>query len=81
MELRARIEQLKRRRRSVPPNELNSLLVDAGFQYRWGGRNHAIYSHPKLAYNVSIKQEKPLKPAYVSKALRAIEEVFDEESD
>jgi hypothetical protein len=78
--LRDEIEQLKRRRRSVPPEEIHSLLIAAGFEYRWGGRNHAIYSHTKLAYNLSIKQSRPLKPTYVSQAIRAMEEVLDDEN-
>jgi hypothetical protein len=78
--LRDEIEQIKRRRRSVAPDKIHALLLAAGFEYRWGGRNHAIYSHTKLVENLSIKQSKPLKPTYVSQAIRALEEVLDDEN-
>ena len=81
MDIRERLNQLKLRRRSVPPDLLDSLLIEAGFEFRWGGRNHAIYSHPGLDYNLSIKQTKRLKPTYVSQAIRAIEEVLENEDN
>ncbi len=81
MDVRRAVEQLKGRRRNVSPNELDTMLTAAGFAYRWGGRNHAIYSHPKLTYNVTVKQNEPLLPTYVSKAIRAIEEVLDDEDN
>lgn len=77
--LRDKIEQMMTRRRSVPSAEVDALMIEASFKCRWGGRNHAIYSHPLLERNVSIKQTSPLLPTYVSTALRAIEEVLDHE--
>jgi hypothetical protein len=76
-----RIQRIKQHRRSVDPRELHEVLVEAGFTYRRGGRNHVIYSHPGWRGHVSIKQSRPLLPAYVSLALHAIEEVLGDEDD
>ena len=77
--LKERIDELKRRRRNVSPDELHGLLSEAGFARRQGKGDHWIYSHPLRTENLSIDPHKPLLPVYVSKAIRAIEEVLDDD--
>lgn len=69
------VDRLKTRRRSTRPAELHRFLVDAGFERRMGKGDHWVYSHPELAYPLTIDPRNPLLPAYVSKALRAVKEV------
>ena len=75
-ELRA----LKQRRRSVRPSELHALLSEAGFERRYGKGDHWVYTHPRRPFPLTIDPRNPLLPAYVSKAIRAIEEVLDDEN-
>lgn len=79
MDVRAELESLKPRRRSVNPNDLHRLLEAAGFVRRYGKGDHWVYTHPELDHPLTIDPRKPLLPAYVSKAIRAIEEVLNDE--
>jgi predicted RNA binding protein YcfA (HicA-like mRNA interferase family) len=81
MKLHQRLEELKRSRRSVRPEVLHELLTAAGFTRRYGKGDHWIYSHPQRRYPLTIDPRNPLLPAYVSKAVRAMEEVLDEASE
>jgi len=76
MELAREIERLKTSRRSVRYEELDQLLVAAGFERRAGRGDHWVYRHPKAGRSLVIDPRTPLLPAYVSKAIRAIEEVL-----
>jgi predicted RNA binding protein YcfA (HicA-like mRNA interferase family) len=78
MDLPQRVATLKTRRRSVRPDEIHALLTEAGFERRYGKGDHWIYTHANREYPISIDPRNPLLPAYVSKAIRAIEEVLDE---
>jgi len=79
-ELAARIADLKRRRRSVAPHEMDKLLLNAGFTRRQGKGDHWVYTHSRRPFPLTIDPRNPLLPAYVSKAIAAIEEVIDDES-
>jgi predicted RNA binding protein YcfA (HicA-like mRNA interferase family) len=81
MDVRDAITQLKQRRRSVRPQELHALLVAAGFARRFGKGDHWIYTHPARRFPLTIDPRNPLLPAYVSHAIRAIEEVLEDEDD
>lgn len=72
------IKQLKTRRRSVRPDDMHKLLVEAGFERRHGKGDHWVYTHRDRPYPLTIDPRNPLLPAYVSKAIRAIEEVIGE---
>lgn len=56
-------------------------MTRAGFDRRYGKGDHWIYSHPRLAHNVTIDPRNPLLPVYVSRAIRAIEEVLADDDD
>lgn len=79
MKVSERIDALRKRRRSVRPQEMDALLTDAGFRRRHGKGDHWVYTHPDLPYPLTIDPANPLLPAYVSKAIRAIEEVLNDE--
>jgi predicted RNA binding protein YcfA (HicA-like mRNA interferase family) len=76
MEIRQELAQLKTRRRSVRPKDMHTLLSEAGFDRRYGKGDHWIYTHPKRKTPLTIDPRNPLLPVYVSKAIRAIEEVL-----
>ena len=77
MTLEEEVDQLKRRRRSVRPQKLHRLLDRPGFTRRAGKGDHWVYTHPRLPYPLTVDPRNPLLPAYVSKAIRAIEEVIE----
>jgi hypothetical protein len=74
--IKQELASLKKRRRSVHPDDMHALLTEAGFDRRYGKGDHWIYTHPKRPYPLTIDPRKPLLPVYVSKAIRAIEEVL-----
>jgi len=74
--VREQVEALKRRTANVRPSELHALLIDAGFERRFGKGDHWVYSHPDLAYRVTVDPRNPLLPIYVRQSIKAIEEVL-----
>lgn len=81
MALEKKLAALKQRRRSVEPDEMHALLTEAGFERRFGKGDHWVYTHSRRRYPLTIDPRKPLLPAYVSKAIRAIEEVLAADAD
>lgn len=79
-DLATRVADLKRRRRSVAPRDMDKLLVDAGFTRRHGKGDHWVYTHPQRRFPLTVDPRNPLLPAYVSKAIAAIEEVMSDGS-
>lgn len=79
MELKKEIEELKKSRRSVKPKALDRLLKRAGFEKRSGKGDHWVYKHHDRKLILTIDPRNPLLPAYVSKAIKAIEEVLEDE--
>lgn len=80
VKLSEKLARLRTRRRSVRPDEMDALLREAGFERRYGKRDHWIYTHPRRDFPLTIDPRNPLLPAYVSRAIRAIEEVLDAEN-
>ena len=78
--LRQRIDQLKTRRRSVRPADMHALLDEAGFVRRHGKGDHWVYTHSQRPFPLTIDPRNPLLPAYVGKAIRAIEEVLNDDN-
>jgi predicted RNA binding protein YcfA (HicA-like mRNA interferase family) len=77
MTLREEVEQLKKSLRSVKPQKLHRLLDRAGFTRRASKGDYWVYTHPRLPYPLTVDPRNPLLPAYVSKAIRAVEEVIE----
>ena len=76
--IREQLDALRKRRRNVRPDQLHALLIAAGFTRRHGKGDHWVYSHPLLTERLTVDPRNPLLPAYVSRAIRAIEEVLPE---
>jgi len=74
------LASLKTRRRSVHPDVMHALLSEAGFDRRYGKGDHWVYTHERRRYPLTIDPRNPLLPTYVSKAIRAIEEVLADDS-
>jgi hypothetical protein len=81
VELRQELDRLKRSRRSTRPADLDVLLRRAGFARRHGKGDHWVYTHPRRQFPLTIDPRNPLLPAYVSKAVRAVEEVLGNDED
>lgn len=81
VDIKQELAQLKKRRRSVKPDDMHALLSEAGFDRRYGKGDHWVYTHPRMQYPLTIDPENPLLPAYVSKAIRVIEEVLADEEN
>jgi predicted RNA binding protein YcfA (HicA-like mRNA interferase family) len=79
--LRDQLLDLKKRRRSIRPADLDKLLREAGFIRRQGKGDHWVYTHPRRPFPLTIDPRNPLLPAYVGKAIRAIEEVLGVDED
>jgi predicted RNA binding protein YcfA (HicA-like mRNA interferase family) len=79
--LEQRLASLKTRRRSVDPGEIDALLAEAGFERRYGKGDHWVYTHPRRRFPLTIDPRRPLLPVYVSKAIRAIEEVLADDAE
>lgn len=67
---------MKRSKRSVRPRELDTFLLQVGFERRQGKGDHWVYSHPLRAENLTINPHNPLLPVYAMNAIKAIEEVL-----
>lgn len=57
------------------------LLRRAGFIRRHGKGDHRVYTHVRRPFPLTIDPRNPLLPAYVSKAIRAMEEVLVNDED
>src|SRR5689334_351793 len=81
VDLRHELDRLRRSRRSTRPADLDVLLRRVGFVRRQGKGDHWVYTHLKRPFPLTIDPRNPLLPAYVSKAIRAIEEVLGIDED
>lgn len=79
MDIEQALASMKTRRRSIKPNEMHALLTEAGFERRYGKGDHWVYTHPRRRHPFTVDPVNPLLPTYVSKAIRAIEEVMADE--
>jgi predicted RNA binding protein YcfA (HicA-like mRNA interferase family) len=78
--LEQQLASLRTRRRSVDPKEIHALLTEAGFERRYGKGDHWVYTHANRPFPLTINPHRPLLPVYVSNAIRAIEEVLEDDS-
>jgi len=76
-----RIERLRRSQTDVSPERLRTALESVGFSLVGITGSHWRYAHPALSRRLTIPYRKPLKPVYVRDALKAIDEVFDDDGD
>lgn len=76
-----RIERLRRSQTDVSPEQLRTALESVGFTLEGITGSHWRYGHPALQRKLVIPYRRPLKPAYVRDALKAIDEVFGDDGD
>lgn len=73
-------ERIKNNPKNVSFEDIDKLLITAGFKKRNGGRkSHWIYKHENLKDVrdfVTIPRERPVKSVYIKKALRLFEQVY-----
>ena len=81
MDIQAELAELKRARRSVRPDAMQALLAEASFERRYGKGDHWVYTHARRRFPLTIDPRNPLLPVYVSRAIRAIEEVLAADED
>ena len=74
-----RIERLRRSQTDVSPEQLRSVLEGAGFVLERTRGSHYRYFHPALDRQLVIPYRKPLFPVYVKEALKAIDEVMNDD--
>ena len=54
--------------------EIDKLLTKVGgFEVRNDGSSHYIYYHPDWPDNISVPKDRPVKPIYIKRALRAFD--------
>jgi hypothetical protein len=59
---------------------LSSSAGGASIRRRYGKGDHWVYTHSRRRFPLTIDPRRPLLPVYVSKAIRAIEEVLADEN-
>ena len=74
-----RIERLRRSQADVSPERLRRVLESVGFELIRSQGSHYHYHHPALLELVSIPYRRPVKPVYVRKALKAMDEVMNDD--
>ncbi len=75
MGIREDLEDIKKRRRNVRPDEMHRLL-----EQRYGKGDDWVYRHPNWPFVLTIDpSKKQLLPTYVSAAIRAIEGVVGDD--
>ena len=79
MEFGEQLERLKKSKKSVRPQQMDKLLREVGFVKRQGKGDHRVYTHAKRSFPLTIDPRNPLLPVYVSKAIKAIEEVMTDD--
>ena len=76
-----RIERLRRSQTDVSPEQLRTALESVGFELVRTQGSHVHYRHPAFPKLVSIPYRRPVKAAYVREALKAIDEVMNDDDD
>lgn len=74
-----RIAAMRQNRKNVRPDELDTVLIAAGFAARQQGTSHKVYSHG--SYVLPVPQRKPyLLPIYVTQALTLLDAISADEA-
>lgn len=74
-------EKIKNNPKHVSFEDIDKLLTKVGgFTKRAprGGSSHYTYSHPDLEDIITVPKDRPVKPIYIKRALRAFEIVREE---
>lgn len=67
---------IKNNPNNVTFKDIHILLTKVGgFKVRNNGSSHYVYYHTDLVDNITIPKNRPVKPIYIKKALKAFESV------
>ena len=69
------IEKLRNNPRDASIAQIRKILDRYGLQYVWGKGDHLNVKHPELDYILTIPAHKPIKPIYIIKLLKMIDEI------
>jgi len=69
------IEKLRNNPRDTNIDSIRKILDKHGLEYVWGKGDHLNVKHPNIDYILTIPAHKPIKPIYIIKLLKMIEEI------
>ena len=68
--------KIKNNPKDVSFDEIHNLLTKVGgFGCRNDGSSHYVFYHPDLVDHITIPKRNPIKPIYITKAIKSFEEV------
>jgi len=80
--LEKRLRKLEQSPRNISSEELSTILISLGFEYRAGKGSHSFYKHPKLPeFPLTIPEQNPLKQVYIKKVRDLINRLREMEND
>ena len=75
------IEKLRNNPRDANITMLRKILDKYGLEYVWGKGDHLNVKHPEMDYILTIPAHKPIKPIYIKKLLKMIDEIRSDEDE
>jgi len=72
------IEKLRNNPRDANISMIRKILDKYELEYIWGKGDHLNVRHPKINYILTIPAHKPIKPIYIIKLLKMIDELNGE---
>lgn len=69
------IEKLRNNPRDTNINTIRKLLDKYNIEYIWGKGDHLNVKHPNIEYILTIPAHKPIKPIYIIRLLKMIDEI------
>jgi predicted RNA binding protein YcfA (HicA-like mRNA interferase family) len=68
------IDKLRNNPRDTTISMIKKVLDKYNLEYIWGKGDHLNVKHPSIDYILTIPAHKPIKPIYIIKLLKAIDE-------
>lgn len=75
------IEKLRNNPRDANISMIRKILDKFGLEYVWGKGDHLNVKHPSIDYILTIPAHKPIKPIYIIKLLKMIDEIQGDEDE
>jgi len=75
------IEKLRNNPRDASIAQIRKILDRYGLQYVWGKGDHLNVKHPELDYILTIPAHKPIKPIYIIKLLKMIDDIKEDDHE
>jgi predicted RNA binding protein YcfA (HicA-like mRNA interferase family) len=67
--------KLRNNPRNVSIATIRKVLDHVGLRYVWGKGDHLNVKHPHLDYILTIPAHKPIKPIYIIKLMKMIDDI------